>query len=194
METADANEILETWQYRTERVHLSPYSSEAFDELFLPRLYLKTKEEGLLDLIFPGWHSKMTLPDFVDYLNARQQGFVVATLRPDYPVVGYGWLNEIEGVNGARKASFGFCFFREYHRSEEIRDLARLALAYWFKEIDLNVLYGATLFSNRPAIKFSQEMGFHQIGLAPKFFVKGNRMDDAWIVVLEREDFTSVQY
>ena len=184
---ATAVEVLKAWKYQADRVHLSPYDSRAFPEDLFVTLYHLAKP--MLGLIFPGWNTTMTLADFVGFMNTHQKGMVIGVLKPDWKVAGWAWLNEIEGVSGARKASFGFGFFRKFHRTPEIREISRLALAYWFEQIGIDVLYGATLRRNYAAIRFSREMGFNQIGVAPKFFVKDGKMEDAWLVCLERGDF-----
>lgn len=185
-----AKEIVDTWKYSTERVHLCPYDPEAFDEDFLVKLYRKTKDDGLMELVFPAMAS--TLNAFVSYLHARPM--VIGCLKlPDYPVVGFGWLNEAEGYDGARKASFGFTFFRQFWGKSEIGEISKLAIRWWFTECRIDVLYGATLSFNRAARLFAIRMGFTSVGNMPGFFIRDGEMLDAHLVCLRKSDWKGNQ-
>lgn len=177
-----AEEIVQKWKYATDRVHLSPYEPAAFDEDFLVLLYQQMKRDNLVELVC----LPTNLNDFVSYLHARP--IVVGCVKsPDYPVAGFGWLNEVEGVDGARKASFGFSFFRKHWGKPEIGEISDLALEWWFRECRIDILYGASLTFNRAARIFAARMGFTSVGILPGFFVINGEMLDAHLVYLKKE-------
>ena len=110
------------WEYETEKTILLPYSqsnTKMFREEFLPSLYFRLRDEGTLKIIFPGARLGH-LNDFVGTMRFAT-GFVVPSLKVDGKVVpvGIGWLPEVDGVDGARKAAFGFGFFKEMWGNRE---------------------------------------------------------------------------
>jgi RimJ/RimL family protein N-acetyltransferase len=182
--------VLTESTYENEKVALLTYwegPNSPFPETFLSVLYAKTKEDGLIGRVFPGMQIK-TLNQFIHHMNGKP--LVVGYVKGNPPqIAGYGWLWETQGTETARKSSFGFCFLKKFFGSDEIRQLARMALHWWFVDLKVQVLYGATLESNRQAIAFAKEIGFTVIGKAPKFFTRKDVLVDACLVFQERDDF-----
>lgn len=185
-------EMVKEWAYQTPEAMLIPYLSSTPNTLgpdFLMRLYAKTETQHLTRRVFPGIQP-MDLVRFVNYVGARP--ILVGLVKENNQVAGYGWLYEIEGVDYFRKASFGFCFFKEYWRTKVIREMARLALKWWFTECKITILYGATLHENRSAMAFSREFGFNFVGTLPKFFFSNGKLLDADLVYLTKLEFDNM--
>lgn len=185
----------DTWTYQSERVALFPYwdkPGSPYPEDFLAGLYLKCKKDGVLQLVFAGMEG-IRLNHFIRHLSEKP--LVVGFIRSEEgrfdatKPVGFGWLWGVEGEGREKKASLGFSFFREYVGTQEIRDITRLALAWWFIELDIAILYGTTLAKNRPAIAFAREFGFRSVGDLPRFFYQDGKLVDGHMFVLSREEF-----
>lgn len=192
------------WKYQTDKVALVPYTRQLADlyDGLLGHLYLRTKEDGLLDTAFPGLPG-INMDKFVSYLadpkvalqvyyiKGRERNSATMELLPVAPMtpVGYCFLYNINGDDGGRLAEFGFCFFREYWGRPEVHELGWQCLRYWCEEMKVDVLYGTTLKNNFLARNFSRKFGFEEIAVLPKFLrsVKGRK--DARLVLLEREMF-----
>ena len=173
--------------YQTDQVILLPYFDHrgAFPEDFLVHLYSQMMEDGLLETVFAGM-SRVTLNKFVVYLSSHP---TVIYIEKPGNVVGFGWVAQSEGIDGARKASFGFTFFRKYWATKRVRDLCWFSLRWWFTELKVDVLYATSLRSNRLATNFSRIFGFNRIGDLPMFFQKGDSLVDGTLICLKRYDF-----
>lgn len=184
--------------YSTDRVFLLPYSPSqppfcsAEGELqdMLSYLYKRTKDDGLLDVLFTGMEPP-SKDRFIHMLWPKPM--VVAFLRKDDgaapEAIGYGWLMEIEGDPGTRKANFGFTMFKQYWGTEEIRDAAKLSLRWWFEEMRCDVLFGPTLRRNLLAQHFAEEMGFRKVAEIPMFFCGSNGLETCVLVSMTKEEF-----
>lgn len=157
-----------------------------FPDEFLFALYKRTKDEKLLSWCFPG-QGEISFEAFV--VAVRKRWLVVASSASLNQFLGYGWLFEVEGQPMYRKASLGFVFFRKFHCTSMIREAARKAISWWFENVQLQVLYGATLSENLPAKRFSRQLGFRQIGTAPLFFSGPGGSFDAHLVCVTREEW-----
>jgi RimJ/RimL family protein N-acetyltransferase len=191
METVvEAPVVEQKWPYQSERVHLLPYvegsPSNVFHEDFLFLLHRQCKEEGILEILFPGMPF-VTVARFVAYLKDRP--VLVGLIKPESRVAGFGFLYEVEGNDESRKATCGFCFFKEWWGTPEIREISRICLKYWFKEVKLKVLFGTTLWRNKLAVRFAKNLGFESIGRVPKFFYKDGKLEDMHFLYLTPENF-----
>ncbi len=192
-----AQPVLENYPYKTETTCLVPYlegvNGGEFPEGYLLFLYQKAKEQGLVNRIFPG----AAVAGATAFLRQlANKPIVIGLVRKldKYLPAGVGWLHEVAGLEGARKASLGFMFFREWwgsksHPSLEIHEIAEMALRWWYEELKVNVLYGSTLKRNRLAIRFGRAMGFRSLCDLPLFFHKGGQLMDGHLMVQTREEF-----
>lgn len=185
-----AKEKMTGWNYQTETVALLPYicaKDAIFPEEFLVSIYLRFKGENLLGSLFPG--NPLNLVEFVS--NFKDRPLVVGMVHDAgiWKVMGIGWLWEVEGPAGARKASCAYAFFREFWGRDEVRKIARMALRYWFEEFGVRVIYGAALKSNVRAQRFDREMGLKKVADLQKFFIRGNQMFDAVLVSITYDEF-----
>jgi hypothetical protein len=182
-----AEEAVRNWPYQNHRAVMLIYDEKntvIFPEEFLGRMYMRLKTEGLLDVSFPGMKLHH-LNRFITFMANIRLGAVVCCLKtPTKPKpVGWGYLIEVEGDEGVRRASFGFGFYREIHGRREHVDLSWMMLAYWFREFKIDQLYGTTL--NPLAFNYSKRFGFSPIGTLPKFF-NGR---DARLITLNSKTF-----
>jgi hypothetical protein len=179
------------WPYQNRETVLLLYSqkhTDVFPETFLVSLYFRLKEDGLLDIIFPGMEMNH-LNQFVSYMS-KVQGFCVCCLKnPDGAPkpVGLGWITEVQGPMWQRRGAFGFGFYKEVWGRWAHADLSMMMLRYWFEEMGFAVLYGTTL--NPVAKNYSKRFGFKQIGILPKFFVRNGMMTDGHLISLEKPEF-----
>lgn len=184
-----SNETTE-WTYQDENVLLVPYVDGTpcpyFNENFLFWLHSRCKADNLLDILFPGMPA-MTVAKFVGYLSGRP--IMVGFRKSDLEVLGFGFLMEVEGKDGARKATVGFCFFRKWWGSSLIRDISRITLRWWFCEAKITILFGSTLWRNRLAWRFARGLGFESVGRVPMFFCKNGILEDMHFVYLTADRF-----
>lgn len=180
-------EAVRNWEWQNHRAVILPYVESnlaVFPEDFLARMYYRLKAEGTLAMSFPGM-DVAHLNKFISYMSSPRLGFVICCLKtPKKPhPVGWGFLTECDGPEGGRKASFGFGFFKEIHGRREHVDLSMFMLGYWFKEFQIDQLYGTTL--NPLALNYSKRFGFERLCVLPKFF-SGR---DANLITLTPETF-----
>lgn len=165
-------ENIKNWPYQNHRAVILPYDEKQtwlFPEEFLGRMYMRLRAEGTLDIAFPGMNLNH-LNRFISHMANIRLGFVICclkTIKKPHPV-GWGFLTEVDGDEGKRKASFGFGFFKEIHRRREHVDLSMMMLKYWFSDFKIDQLYGTTI--NPLAYNYSKRFGFRPLCVLPKFF------------------------
>jgi RimJ/RimL family protein N-acetyltransferase len=194
MNAAVEEKVEQKWAYQNDRVYLFPYveggGSKVFHEDILFVLHQQCKRDGILGILFPGM-PQVSVARFVSYLKDRP--VLIGTVRPNYNIVGFGFLYEVEGSDEVKKATVGFCFFKEWWGRQEIKDLSQLCLEYWFNEVKLKVLFGTTLWRNRLAWRFAKSLGFESIGRVPKFFFKDGKLEDMHMMYITPEMFMENQ-
>lgn len=183
----DLEKRLANHTYQTDKVILVPYldNRKVFPDDFLAQLYGQMLKDGTLETVFAGM-SDVTLNKFVSYLSKHP--VVVYVLKPG-DVVGFGWVAQAEGCDGARKASFGFTFYRKYWGTQLVRDLCWFSLRWWFEELKIDILYATSLKTNHMATNFARTFGFQKIGHLPMFFQKGDRLVDGTLICLKKSEF-----
>ena len=177
------------WNYENDEVLVLPYLPQSADnglpEDFLVRLFLQTRQDGLLERTFPGFKESVNLNRFIAYLAPHTM--LIGIVKATNEVAGWSWIYDVSGPAQARKASYGFVFFRKWWGTQEIRTLARLGLRWCFEKGELAALFGMRLPRNRLAAQFAEEMGFRLIGRVPLFFED----QDAEVICLRRDEFFS---
>ena len=180
-----------TWPYKTLTEVIIPYDTKNpfFTEDFLGRLYFRLKAEGTLEYVCSGMNVDH-LNDFISYLG-KVRGLVICCLQgPKYPVphpVGFGWLNEIGGVDGARTGSFTFGYFKEFRGNRAHIVLSNFMLAFWFKRFNINRLFATT--RNPLALNYSKRFGFEYLCEIPEFFNMDGKLMSAHFISLSRDRF-----
>lgn len=165
-------ENIRNWAFQNHRAVILPYDEKQtwlFPEEFLGKMYVRLRSEGLLDVSFPGMNLSH-LNRFITHMANIRLGFVICclkTAKKPHPV-GWGYLTEVGGPDGGRKAAFAFGFFKEIHGRREHVDLSHMMLSYWFREFKIDQLYGTTL--NPLAFNYSKRFGFQSLCVLPKFF------------------------
>lgn len=189
-------EKAKTWPYQTDKVVLLPYAQNktwVFPEDFLGTLYYRLREDDLLDTIFPGMGFKH-VNNFIAHMAHAKAPLVCCLKGEQYPQpIGFGWLCETDGVDGARKGSFGFGFFKEVWGRKNVLehiDLSMMMLHWWFVECKVDILYGTTI--NPKAFNYSRRFGFKPLCVLPKFFCNNGALVNAYLIVLEKEVFLPV--
>lgn len=177
--------------YGTKNLQVCPLmpGTPVYKDGTLSHLYYKTKEEGKLGLTFHD--DEMTHDSFVAYFEKRKTLQVLCEVEEnkDLKPVGYSWVDSPVGVDGARAALCGFCFFNGSSERNSARDLARLGLAYFFTDLKIDVVHGILLASNTAAKNFAAKLGFLDSAIVPKWRYVGGELVDIRAMTLEANDF-----
>lgn len=183
-------ETTAAWPYQTEKTMLVPYSKswKVFPDGLLGHLYLRTKQDERLEMIFD---TGMDFDGFVSYFAKKTVAMQVYAMKegPDLIPAGYCWVDDVVGRDGARRAVFGLCFFKEYRGRREVADLGWQSLKYWFTELKIDVLFGITMESNLQARNFARRYSFKEIGVMEKFMYRQGNLTSGRLVMLDRETF-----
>jgi len=184
------------WEYQTDKVVIIPYVPEKkkyFPETFLVSLYSRLVEDGTLKVTFPGM-DVASLNKFIAYLHRRSVlmfHFKTEDGKVGEPF-GFAWICEVEGKDGARKASFGFAIFRKFWGRVENRHACMLAIYWWFTALKIDILYATTLVKNKLAQNYAKNFGFKVIGVMPKFFIHDGELVDVVLRYLEKDYFLKI--
>ncbi len=185
------------WKYQTDQVYLAPYTEELAhnQDGLLGHLYLRTKQDGLLEVAFPGLPN-LHMDKFVSYLTGPKVVLQIYYVKSGTAMtpVGYCYLYNVDGKERSRLAEFGFCFFREYWGQKAVTELGWLCIAYWFEALKVDILFGATRVDNRLASIFARKYGFEEEAVLRKFLNCGDHRCDARIMVCERDKFLKLWY
>jgi hypothetical protein len=167
-------------------------SLQVFPEGILGALYMETINSGVKDIVFWGGVKLIDFDGFVAFMSSSKVIAQIYSVREGETVkaVGYCFLHEVDGVDGARRSFFGFCFFKDYWGKREVRDLIWLSLAYWFYECRIDVLYGITLSDNYLARNVARKFGFREMAALPQFLYRQEKLADATLVMLNKHTFT----
>ncbi len=180
---------LADFKYQTEEVILLPFSGKyryLFPSDLLAKLHGRLVADETLAQVFAGMNDREDVDKWVPYMDKQP---IVLYIEKPGTVTGFGWITESQGIDGARKAAFGFWFVKQAWGTQRVRDLCWLSLRWWFEELNVNILYATSIRANRMAVNFSRIFGFKYLCLLPMFFVQNGKMDDAHLICLKREDF-----
>jgi RimJ/RimL family protein N-acetyltransferase len=180
--------------YQTKTLGVFPYMSgvPVYKDGMLPYLYTKTREEDKIELVFCG--DDINQDSFVDFFVKRKTLQVLARIEDDKTIkpCGYCWLDSPVGVDGARAAICGFCFFDEAGKTGDARSLGMLGLAYWMLAMRVDVIHGIMLEGNIQARNFAANVGFKEVAVVPnRHYYKGSLVG-ARVMMIERNDFELV--
>ena len=177
--------------YGTKNLQVVPYmnGTPVYVDGMMSHLYYKTKEEGHVATAFCG--EEKNHDQFVYYfesLKTMQVCCEVSEVGKLVPV-GYTWVMNPRGVDGARLAQPGMCFFGGAGKRGTAQGLAKLALAYAMIDLRINVLLGEQVYSNYAARNFALRLGFKEVATIPNRHVIDGRFEDGRVVMLKDEDF-----
>jgi len=181
---------LSTHEFQTDRVILLPYVKSKFHPELLQQLHWRLIEDGTLETVFSGMTNAADFDNWRGYMD--KQPIVLFVRKPDV-IIGAGWVSEVQGIDGARKGAFGFWIYRTSWGTQEGHDLCRFALKWWFETFKIDILFATSLKTNRLAINFARRrFGFQKLCDLPMFFTQGNRLVDATLICLKKDDFDVV--
>jgi hypothetical protein len=183
---------MDQWQwYGTKTLQVCPYmpGTPVWKDGMLPFLYYKMKEEGKLIDLFCG--DEMNLDSFVSFYDKLKTLQVLARVSAEDKLVpvGFSWVQHAKGVDGARSCECGEAFFDGVTKTPDARALAKLAVAYAFQALKVDVLFGRQVASNTAARNFSFKIGFKHVAVIPKMHVIGREFADGRLMMLEKEEF-----
>lgn len=177
--------------YGTESLQLCPYmeGTPVYKDGVLSTLYYNTRDEGKLDVTFCG--DILNHDQFVAFFQKRKTMQCLCEVNDDKTlnIVGYSWVDMPRGVDGARAVTCGFCFFKGSSRRESARDLGRLGLAYWFLDMQIDVVHGVMLESNLRGWNYARRLGFRQVAVVPKYHYADGELVSARVVMIEKTEF-----
>jgi hypothetical protein len=185
--------VIPGWSYQTDRVFLTPYDSAWTGTQVIPHvlsaIWLRLREDDLLDTVFPGM-GDLGHDAVVSMLSKRTVQLLWKRFKEGpIALIGFSFIDSADGVDGARKAMFGFAFFKEYWGTIERYQATHLMLAYWFSVLKIDVLFGITLRSNRLARNLARKFGCVELADVPRFLYCNGELADATLVMLEKESF-----
>ena len=171
--------------YQTATLGVFPYMPgvPVYRDGMLPFLYTKLKEEDKVGSLFCGEEKNMD--EFVSFYNRIKTMQVLCRIKEnkDLIPVGISWVYMPRGKDGARACQCGEAF------SRDARDLARLAVAYAFTAMKIDVLHGVQLESNYAARNFSIRLGFKECAIVPRWHYINGDLESARIMILKKDDF-----
>lgn len=173
-------------------VFLSPYNgawkATPVSPTILSDIWSRLESEDLLDTVFPGMGD--VSHDSVVSFMAHKIAQLLWANTPDGPeLMGFCFIDSSDGKPGARKALFGFAFFRKFWGTQENREALYLMLAYWFAQCQIDVLFGITLRRNRLARNIARKYGFQELADIPRFLYCNGELADATLVMLDRHTY-----
>ena len=177
--------------YGTKTLQVCPYmkGSPVFVDGMMSHLYYKTKEEGNIATAFCG--EEKNHDQFVYFFESLKTMQVCCEVTAEEKLVpvGFTWVMNPRGVDGARVAQPGMCFFGGAGKRGSARGLAKLALAYAMIDLRINVLLGEQVYNNYLARNFALRLGFKDVARIPYRNAIDGRLVDGRVVMLKDEDF-----
>ena len=179
--------------YQTKDLAVVPYmpGTPVYTDEMLPFLYQKTREEGKIELTFCG--DILNLEKFVAFFVKRGTMQVLCEVEDDKTLkpVGYSWVDNPRGVDGARGALVGFCFFKNSSKQESARNLGRLALGYMMNALRIDVLHGILLEENTQARDYCIRLGGREVGVVPRYHYSASagQLVGARVMIIEKETY-----
>jgi RimJ/RimL family protein N-acetyltransferase len=177
--------------YQTKDLAVVPYmpGTPVYRDGTLSHLYYRTRDEGKLAVTFCG--DVMNHDQFIAFFEKRKTAQILCEVEGDKNLkpVGYSWADLPRGVDGARAAMCAFCFFNGASERHSARDLGRLGLAYWFIDLQIDVLHGVMLESNIPGRNFAAKLGFTEAGVIPEYHYHESELVGARVMILRKRDF-----
>ena len=177
--------------YQTKSLGVFPYmpGCSCYVDGMLPFLYRRTREEGKINSTFCG--DDINMDSFVEFFVKRKTMQVLCRIEEDNTLKpeGYSWVDSPVGVDGARSAVCGFCFFNGASKKSDARDLGMLGIAYWMEALRIDIIHGISLESNIPARNYASHLGFKEVCIVPKRHFNNGSLEGARVMILEKPDF-----
>lgn len=184
--------MISNYAYQTRQVFLSPYNkawtATNVPPTILSDIWRQLEADDLLDTVFPGM-GDISHDSVVSFLAHRAVQLLWRNTVSGPELMGFSFIDSADGSVGARKALFGFAFFRKFWGAQENRQVLYLMLAYWFSQCQIDVLFGITLRSNRLARNIARKYGFRELADIPRFLYCNSELADATLVMLDRQTY-----
>ena len=183
--------MTEWMYYGTKDLQLVPYmpGTPVYKDGAVSTLYYRTRSENKIEPVFCG--DDLNHDQFVAFFEKRKTMQVLCRVEDnkDLKPVGYCWVDNPKGVDGARSAMCGFCFFGDASEDTAARDLGRLGLAYWMQALKIDVIHGVLLEHNIPARNYALKLGFDDCGVIPSYHFYQGGLVGARVMVIKAEEF-----
>lgn len=177
--------------YGTKSLQVVPMmpGTPVYRDGMLSTLYYETRKEGKIDTVFCG--DDLTHDQFIAFFEKRKTLQVLCRVEDDKTLKprGYCWVDNPKGVDGARSAMCGFCFFGDVTEDSAARDLGWLGIAYWMEDLQIDVLHGIMLEANIPARNFARKLGFVEVAVVPDYHYYNGELTGARVMMLRKVDF-----
>lgn len=178
--------------YQTATLAMIPYmpGTPVYVDGMMSHLYFETKRLGKIQQTFCG--DKFNLDKFVHYFESLKTAQVLCRVTDEGKLipVGYSWVSNPRGHDGARTAQCGFCFLEDGSSGRSsARDLARLAVAYAFEDLRIDTLHGVQVIDNIAARNFSMRIGFKPVAVVPDYHSIDGKLVAAQVMMLRKLDF-----
>lgn len=176
-----------------ETIDVLPYTGYSKEsDLFLPWMWRRFKEDGLIELYFPGM-SDTGFPAFVSLMSGGAGIQVVLVVVKDAE----GKIIDLMGIatweqmrmGEATLAHCGFIFLTEYWDHRTSLEAARRIMRLWFDEVKLDTLIGIVAEDNHLAMRFMQRVGWRLAGTLQKLHVYKGKPSNAALWEMTRESF-----
>lgn len=183
---------MENWQwYGTKTLQVCPYmpGTPVYRDGMLPFLYEKLKAEGSLADTFCG--DQMNSDGFTAFFDRLKTLQVLARVSAEDKLipVGFSWVMNSKGIDGARSCECGEAFFDGAGKTPDARALARLAVAYAFEALRIDVLFGRQVASNIAARNFSRRVGFREVAIIPQMHSLDGELVDGRLMMLRKCEY-----
>lgn len=183
---------MEHWKwYGTKGLQVVPYmpGTPVYADGMLPALYFKLKEEGKIEQTFCG--DTKNLDSFISFFDRLKTLQVLCLVDEGDKLIpaGFSWVDNPRGKDGYRVATCGEAFFNAPAKTSAARGLARLALAYAFYALKIDVIHGLQVIDNIPARNFSMRLGFREVAIVPKYHAIDGELIDGRVLMLTKEEY-----
>jgi RimJ/RimL family protein N-acetyltransferase len=184
---------MESFNYIREDKILLPYLPGKIDfkEDVLVDIYNKLKEQNLYNVVFHD-NSKMTFNQFISFMsspNIAVAFFCINENGIELPV-GICWLTDINtSENKIKRANGSFVFFTEYQSPRYTTSFGKMALSFWFEQLNVDVVTGLTPSMNRSALIYIKRIGFKELGRLPRYTILSGDICDGVITYMSKDMF-----
>ena len=172
-------------------VTVVPYNAQldVNADLMLPWLWNQLKADGLIDLYYPN-RKAFGFARFVEMMSGGANVLLVATQKDGQidRVMGFSTWTPMD-FGGAKAATAGFIFLKEFWDGHITTNAAHLIMEHWFTVAELEVVIGNVAVDNRLANQFLSRLGWKKLAVVPRLQRYHDRACDANLWLMTKEDF-----
>ena len=178
-------------------VDVVPYTADLDPQAdkFLPWMWNKLKEDGLVELYFPG-QSEFGFANFVKMFSSNDTKVLLVVTKDaegkfDQAVGFATWQPMPLGATNA--AMVGFVFLKDFWDRHVSVEAAQSIMRYWFDTSHIDVTVGAVAADNHLAQRFLLRIGWEKVGVLPAMHQYEGKQSDATLWCMTRQRFFGVQ-